>query len=218
MNKRILVFGDSNTWGWKPDNQPFQPLRRWADDERFTGVMQKALGEAYTIVTEGLNARTTVWEDPIEGDRCGMRHLAPLMDTHAPLDMVIIFLGSNDLKARFSVTARDIGQSVGRLAEFAKHKEEAYADKPQVLVIAPPVLGPAISESMHAEAFAGGEEKSKDMSRYIKLWAEAAEAEFVDAGAFIRSSEIDGLHLDKKSHEILGTQIAARVDIILKNK
>lgn len=216
MSKRILVFGDSNTWGWKPDNQAFLPIRRWEDEERFTGIMQAELGEGYKIVTEGLNARTTVWEDPIEGDRCGMRHLYPLMDSHAPLDLVIIFLGSNDLKTRFSVTGRDIGQSVGKLAEMARKKEDAYAEEPKVMVIAPPPLTSPIRNSMHAHAFEGGEEKSIEMAAHIKLWGEAAGAEYMNAGDVISSSDTDGLHLDKKAHEILGKAVADRVKAIFE--
>lgn len=216
MNKRILVFGDSNTWGWRPDNKMFSTIRRWDDAERFTGVMQKELGNGYTVVTEGLNARTTVWEDPIEGDRCGKRHLYPLMDTHAPLDLVIIFLGSNDLKTRFSVTARDIGQSVGVLAQMAKERVSAFSHAPNVLVIAPPPLLSAIQKSMHAEAFFDGEEKSKAMAYHIKKWVENAQATYIDAGNFISSSSIDGLHLDKESHEALGKLLAEKVKNILR--
>ena len=64
--RRILVFGDSNTWGWNPSNTLKPPIVRWSDEERFTGVMQKELGDGYTVITEGLNGRTTVWDDPIE--------------------------------------------------------------------------------------------------------------------------------------------------------
>ena len=105
--KTILCYGDSNTWGYDPSSQ-----QRFGPEERWTGVLQKELGMEYRIIEEGLNGRTTVWDDPIEGFKNGMSYLIPCIESHKPFDLITIMLGTNDLKIRFSVSAYDIAESV----------------------------------------------------------------------------------------------------------
>jgi lysophospholipase L1-like esterase len=100
--KTILCYGDSNTWGAVP-LQSLELIERFGRSERWTGVLQRELGQAYEVIAEGCNGRTTVWEDPIEGYKNGKEYLIPCLDSHQPLDLVIIMLGTNDLKARFSI-------------------------------------------------------------------------------------------------------------------
>ena len=96
--RRILCFGDSNTWGYDPATG-----ERFDEQTRWTGVLQAALGGDYTVIEEGLNGRTTVWDDPIEGHKNGHEYLVPCLETHRPLDLVVLMLGTNDLKRRFSL-------------------------------------------------------------------------------------------------------------------
>ncbi|MCW5845462.1 MAG: hypothetical protein KIT77_29690, partial [Caldilinea sp.] len=103
--KRILCFGDSNTWGYDPVSQD-----RYARNARWPGVLRQQIGAGYEVIEEGLNGRTTVWNDPIEGYKNGRDYLIPCLETHRPLDLVIILLGTNDLKKRFSLSAYDIAQ------------------------------------------------------------------------------------------------------------
>jgi len=108
----ILCFEDSNTWGYDPIAQD-----RFPRDVRWTGVMRKALGSDFLVLEEGLNGRSTVWEDPIEGYKNGHDDLVPCLETHRPLDLVILMLGTNDLKVRFHVSSFDIAQSVAVLID-----------------------------------------------------------------------------------------------------
>ena len=103
-----MCFGDSNTWGYDPATRT-----RHAYEDRWTSVLQSSLGDDYRIVAEGLNGRTATFDDPVEGDRNGRRHLHILLDSHAPLDLVIVMLGTNDLKKRFSAPPCDIATGVG---------------------------------------------------------------------------------------------------------
>jgi len=212
MKKRILVFGDSNTWGWCPEN--VTTLDRWSDEERWTGVMQQELGDDYVVINEGLYGRTTVLEDPIEENRCGKEHLLPIMDTQSPLDLVIIFLGTNDLKTRFSVSAWEIAQGAGLLVQKALAQTRAFRAAPKVLLMAPPKLSPAINQGPHV-GFWGNEEKSKELGKWYKEVAAQLGVAFVDTDQIVKSSEIDGLHLDKDQHEILGKEMAAAVRKII---
>ena len=98
--KTIMCYGDSNTWGCIPLAGP-QPPRRYGPAQRWPGVLRRELGDGYWIVEEGLNGRTTVWDDPLEPFRSGKELLAPCLMTHEPIDLVIVMLGTNDLKRRF---------------------------------------------------------------------------------------------------------------------
>jgi len=93
LEKRILCFGDSNTWGWNPIDK-----QRYSKNERWPGVVAKFLGEGFEIIEEGLNGRTTVWDDPVEGNKNGKEHLPIMLETHRPIDLLILMLGTNDLK------------------------------------------------------------------------------------------------------------------------
>ena len=108
-----MCFGDSNTWGYSPTTG-----QRYPANVRWTGVLQAELGSDYHVIEEGLNGRTTVWEDPIEGDKVGKRHLPVLLQSHAPLDLVVVMLGTNDLKMRFSAHASDIAAGAGLLVDI----------------------------------------------------------------------------------------------------
>lgn len=212
--KRILVFGDSNTWGWNPVNTLKPPLVRWSDEERYTGVMQRELGDGYTVITEGLNGRTTVWDDPIEEYRCGKAQLIPLLDSHAPLDLVVILLGSNDLKRRFCVTPRDIAEGAGLLAAKTMGQVDDFRDcRPRVLLICPPRLG-EVGKTHFAPVFGGNEEKSTMLAPYYKEMADLHGVHFLNADEIVKSSEADGLHWDVDQHEKLGKVLAAEIEKI----
>ena len=202
--KTVLVFGDSNSWGWKPGNDLVKPSERWSDDVRWPGVMQKELGSGFKVLVDGLNGRTTVWDDPIREYRCGKYQIIPSMDAAAPIDLLIIFVGSNDLKVRFSVSAQDIASGAALLVRKALAQGEVFTDgKPKVILVAPPPLGP-VSKGLFKEMFGGNEEKSKQLGVHYKAVANTLGVDFLDAGTIVKSSDIDGLHLDADQHELLG--------------
>ena len=109
MKKRILCFGDSLTWGFNPHD-----CSRFDDDIRWTGVLQKLLGDEYKVIEEGQNGRTIAVDDPVEGEKNGLTYLIPCLDSHMPLDAMIVMLGTNDLKVRFGFTPKDIADEMDR--------------------------------------------------------------------------------------------------------
>ena len=118
----ILCYGDSNTYGYNPVNG-----LRYPKDIRWTGVLQKLLGEEYAVIEEGCNGRTTVFEDVAEPWKAGLGYLKPCLNTHKPIDFVIMMLGSNDLKRVFHASAKEIAdgaeQLVSIIKEFTKEKQ-----------------------------------------------------------------------------------------------
>jgi len=195
----IVAFGDSNTWGYDPATQT-----RFPADVRWTGMMQRELGAEHVVVEEGLNGRTTVFDDPME----------PCLRSHQPIDLLVLALGANDLKSRFSATASDIGEGMERLIEIAKAERVAPdGGSPKILVVAPPPLGKLTG---FAEAFVGGVEKSRRLAEVYRDLAERQSVGFVDAGEFIRCSDIDGPHYEAESHEILGRVLAEAARMMLE--
>jgi lysophospholipase L1-like esterase len=202
--RTILCYGDSNTWGYDPaSGQRFPPDVRW------TGVLARDLGDRYRVIEEGLSGRTTRWDDPIAAGRNGLTYLAPCLESHEPLDMVLIMLGTNDLKQRFHLSASDIAESAGGLAGIAKTAALNAAGVPaHVLLIAPPAVTTLTNLD---EMFAGAEPKSRLFSRYYRMAAGWNGASFFDAGSAIASSPLDGIHFEADAHRVLGQALANEV-------
>jgi len=202
--KTIVCFGDSNTWGFDPLQGPrFNRLQRWP------GILRNTLGDQYWVIEEGLCGRTAINEDPVEGYRCGRDYLVPCLQSHTPVDLVIIMLGTNDLKKCFALSAGEIAEGAGVLADLArKVSYPSGYPAPQVLLIAPP---PILETGRFKEIFAGGAEKSLKFGVYYADIAAALGCHFIDAGKIISSSPEDGIHLDAREHAKLGQAVADKV-------
>jgi lysophospholipase L1-like esterase len=210
--KNILCYGDSNTWGCKPIESD-GVIERFEPGVRWTGILRRQLGKGYQVIEEGLNARTTVHDDPIDGaHKNGKPYLLPCLETHVPLDLVIIMLGTNDLKSRFSLSAFDIACGIKPLLEIvASVAPKNGGLKPQTLVVAPPPLGRL---SMLADMFEGGIKKSNLFPGQYEAIARLFDSPFLDAGATVKSSNTDGIHFDPDQHQLLGEAIASSVQNI----
>jgi lysophospholipase L1-like esterase len=210
--KTILCYGDSNTWGCIPLTGA-QPPRRYRPAQRWPGVLRRELGDSFWVVEEGLNGRTTVWDDPLEPFRSGKALLLPCLLTHQPADLVIVMLGTNDLKARFGLGARDIAAGAGVLLDMVRASDcGPEGSPPQALLLCPPPVGRL---GQFAEEFAGAAERSRDLARHYAAVAGARSGPWIDAGAHIRSSDTDGIHLDPPDHERLGVVVAQQVRQLL---
>ncbi|MGM0365105.1 MAG: SGNH/GDSL hydrolase family protein [Actinomycetota bacterium] len=211
--KTILCYGDSNTYGCKPVG--FDILEegitpgdlRYGRQQRWTGVLQRELGNGFKVIEEGLNGRTTVFDDPVEGKhKNGMPYLIPCLESHAPLDYVLLMLGTNDLKKRFSVSPYDIALGIGSLIDIIQASQAGPNGKgPEVLLMCPPPLG-RITE--FAQMFEDAEPKSRKLIQYFKKVASQKGCYFLEVGRIIKASNIDGIHYDAESHARLGKAVA----------
>jgi lysophospholipase L1-like esterase len=171
--------------------------------------LTRELGSEFRVIEEGLNARTTVREDPVEEYKNGKDYLRPCLESHRPLDVVIVALGVNDLKARFFASASDVADGAGVLVAIAQRSGAGPdGSPPAVLLMAPPPVG-RLTEL--AEMFAGAEEKSRGFARQYRRVAEKYGCELLDAGEQVRASDLDGIHLEAGEHRKLGEAVAARV-------
>jgi lysophospholipase L1-like esterase len=208
--KTILCFGDSNTWGADPAGGPrFDAQTRWAS------VLRNELGAGYWVVEEGCNGRTTVWDDPIEGDKNGVAYLPACLVSHHPLDLVVIALGTNDLKQRFGVSPEDVARGAGVLAErVQKSGMGPGGSAPKVLLLAPPPFAP-MAGTPFEERFAGGEAKSQRLGECFAREARERGCAFLDLGQVIVSSPKDGIHWEPEEHRKLGRAMALTVRALL---
>lgn len=202
----LLCFGDSNTHGFIPADD-YASLGRYPAPQRWCGVLRQKLGAGFEVIEEGLNSRTTVWDDPFEGaHKNGKSYLPACLESHAPMDWVIVMLGTNDLKSRFSLNARDIALGAATLLDMILASGAGHQGKPpSVLLVCPPRLK---GLSLFAPLFVGGEAKSEELPGHYRAQAELRGVHFLDAGCVADPSPVDGIHLDVEGHYKLGTTIA----------
>ncbi len=207
--KTIVCFGDSNTFGSPPMPDPHD-RDRFEPGERWPGVMGQALGAGWTVIEEGLPGRTSVHDDPIEGaDKNGLRALPIVLGSHRPIDVLVLMLGCNDLKTRFSVTPADIAASVGVLAETVLASRAGPGGKaPKLLIITPPSITEA---GRLADRFRGGAEKSRELAPHYAAVAAGLRVDILDAGRIVVSDPLDGIHMATDQHAILGRAIAEKL-------
>jgi len=171
--------------------------------------MRRELGGDFLVIEEGLNGRTTVWDDPLVPGRNGKEYLIPCLNSHRPLDFVVLFLGTNDLKKRFSASAQDIAQGVGVLAGIVGSSAAGpRGGSPVTLILAPPPLGKLTG---YAETFENGMGTSARLGTRIREIALELSCEFLDTSELIVTSDIDGVHFDPAAHEVLGCAVARRI-------
>ena len=203
--RTILCYGDSNTHGTPPLERQGVFAERYGRDVRWPGVMAAALGAGWHLVEEGLNGRTTVHDDAIEGvHRNGATVLPAVLESHKPIDVMVLMLGTNDCKQRFGLTSLDIALGVRRLMDMA----QASGLVERLLVVSP---APITETGCLAEIFRGGAERSAGIAAHLYAICEERGAAFLDAGAHVTTDPLDGVHLSPESHRVLGEAVAARV-------
>jgi lysophospholipase L1-like esterase len=208
MTRTLLLFGDSNTHGTIP-MPDLDGAGRFDREERWAGRLAKLLPD-WEVIAEGHPGRTTVHDDPVEGEhRNGLTILPALLESHKPVDVVLVMLGTNDLKPRFSVNAADIGHSLERLVRVIRASGTGPKNgAPGVLLVAPP---PIIEVGCLKDMFAGGAAKSERLAAEVEAAAKRAGVAFLDAGKVVKVSPIDGIHYDAEANPALATAFAAAI-------
>lgn len=206
MTRTLLCLGDSNTHGTVPMRDAAALMQRFPRADRWVTRLQVALPD-WEVIAEGHPGRTTVHDDPVSGaHKNALRVLPALLETHRPIDVVLVMLGTNDLKNRFRVSASDIALSVERLVrEIGNSRAGPAGGAPSVLLAAPP---PILEAGCLAGEFAGGAVRSQGLGREIAAVAARAAVPFVDLGEHVRVSEIDGVHYDAAANPVIARLFA----------
>jgi len=206
--KNILCFGDSNTWGYSP-----QDGTRFSPDVRWTGVLQKSLGNGYHIIEEGLNGRTTFINEKGEGRRplrSGADVLQVILESHRPLDFVTIMLGTNDLKLEFNLSVEEIALGAKELCETVLNSEYLADNVPQILLISPTHIGSTIMPDQE-EFFNQAREKSHQFAEHYQKIANDLNIHFLDASKIVTPSDGEGVHWDAEQHIKFGKYLAETI-------
>ena len=204
--KRILIFGDSYVFGKIPGGA------RYDSESRFTGVLQKTLGDSYDIIEEGLRGRTIEGENKAFQYRNGFPQFGPILGSHLPVDLVIIFLGTNDLNSGSvkspEETAKGYEGYIERVDWWSKHLN---FPTPKIMIIAPPFINERSSYKLFGAIFKGSESRIRKLPKVLEKFARSKELEFFDASSVVTVSEIDGVHLSAESNKLLGEKLVEKV-------
>lgn len=214
-NFRIMCFGDSLTWGWIPTVEG-PPTQRYQLEQRWPGAMLSALGEGYEIVEEGLNARTTELDDPVDPRLNGAAYLPSALASHMPLDLVIVMLGTNDTKRIFNRSAFEITHGISRLIGMISNCGGGVGTcygAPRPMLLAPPVIG-NLTHPWQEAKFEGARQKTQEMAKLYAAFADYAGIDFLDAGGVISTDGCDGIHLTAQNNIDLGRAIAEKVRLL----
>lgn len=202
--RNILCYGDSNTWGAVPGT-----LVRHPYDVRWPGVMATELGQNFRIIEDGINGRTTVWDDPDNQCRNGLQSLGYSLYRSKPLDLIIVMLGTNDLDY---TDAKGYYEGISILAKRILLANRCYPgtsniflDKPRLLLVSPIEFCSHMPQYQEALKFA----------IYTEQLANELKIPWLNAAEFAKPSEIDGCHMDAENHFNLGKAIAMKVKELL---
>jgi lysophospholipase L1-like esterase len=205
--KNILCFGDSNTWGYTPVTGQRYPL-----SVRWPGVLQQSLGDDYHIIEQGLNGRTTRLDEPGRADRNGIALLPVMLESHRPLSLVVIMLGTNDLKAQYQQSVKDIAFSAGLLCSTVL--ENDYLEgQTQVLLVSPTWITTLPKDD--EDVFARASDKSRMFASCFAKAADALQVHFFNAAQVVKTTNADGVHWEANQHSDFGQALAIKIQSIL---
>ena len=213
MKKHILCIGDSNTHGLCTDpSENADHGSRYNEEERWTCLLQKALGEEYLVIEEGQSGRTCVYEDPAMDSVNLLPVLHALLNSHEPLDLLILMLGTNDAKKKFGTDAKKITKGMQILVEEAKSVPCWGADGPKILIVAPVPIEEGVT---YPEFAPDCVETTKALAREYAFLAVAEQVDFLDAGG-CELTKADHVHLTAKGHRQLAERMETAVREILE--
>lgn len=210
--KNILCFGDSNTWGFIPESITESYPRRHPHEVRWTGVLARELGEGFRVIEEGQNGRTTVHDDPFALVRNAKSILPAILESHKPLDLVVLMLGTNDLKNVFGVSPSEIAVGAKTLSQAILNSDAGLAAKPsRLLLMCPPTVG-QLSHLPDLEAkLTNAHARSQQLPKHYEAVAAALGCAYLNTQEIVTPSPVDGIHLDAAAHQKLGLAIAAKI-------
>lgn len=198
--KQILCFGDSNTYGLIPATKD-----RYDWNTRWTGILSKKIEKnGYRVVEEGLCGRTTIFEDATRKGRKGADLLPTILETHKPIDTVVLMLGTNDCKTAYGATAEKIGSGIELLIKQIKDSDPDI----NIILVSPIELGEGVwEEGFDTEFNENSVKVSKQLPEVYRKIAERYDTDFVAASDYARPSSEDREHLNEFGHRKLAEAI-----------
>ncbi len=210
--RTILCFGDSNTWGYDPASFGAPFPARHPIDARWTGVLARALGGGFRVIEEGQNGRMTVHHDPFNLARRALDYLPACLESHQPIDAVVMMLGSNDLKTFLHLPPLEVANGAGVLArQILTSTAGPRNQPPKLLLICPPPIGGGEHLPDLASRVFDGPARSAELPRHFEALAASLGCAYLNSQDIVAPSAIDGVHLEASEHAKLGAAVARAV-------
>lgn len=214
--KRILCYGDSNTWGYISGSNH----QRYGSTERYPKILAKLLGSNFEIIEEGLNSRTLISEDkrPGKEGKNGYNYLIPCLDTHDPLDLVVLMLGTNELKFAYQKTPEEIGVVLENffITTILNRKSQITKKTPKLLLIAPPIDNENTTYCKENNKYLNASKKSQELNQIYENLAHKYHCHYISNVGL--ETGVDGIHLTKESHNLLANKIQKEIEEMIKNE
>ena len=192
--KTILCFGDSNTWGYIPGTDG----KRYPRGVRWTSVLQNLLGSSYEVISEGLPGRV-IASSKASAHKNGMSYILPCLLSHDPVDTVILMLGTNDVKHKYGFTAEDIAKNLEEKILILKNADVENKNEIKIVIVCPP----PIVEAQNGWHDLFNMDAMVHLQKHYRDVAVTYGCAFVNAGEYISSSPLDGIHFDEEGHKKL---------------
>ncbi len=207
--KRILCYGDSNTWGWVPLKMGQE---RFPVNVRWTGILQNKLGADYEIIEDGIGGRNTITDDPRPDfeKRNGLETLPLALEGNLPLDWIVIMLGTTELKEMFNMSAQEIAEGLRKIVSAIKNYRVLVGTEPPKILIVIPAVIIETTESVSG-LFKGGTKKSEELIKEYQKICKEEDVECLNSNEVIKVDMEEGIHIDKKAHKKLGEFIYEKI-------
>lgn len=202
--KRILCYGDSNTWGYISGSDHL----RYDNTQRWTKILQSKLGDDFEIIEEGLNSRTLFSEDnrPGKEGKNGFAYLKPCIDSHDKIDLIVLMLGTNEFKFEFNNDASKIVNMIKKYVQFiVNYKSQIDKSTPRILISGVPLVSENSEYSKNENKYIGASIKSQELNEMMKEYTTKENILYIDNTDL--KTGIDGVHLTGESHQILADKL-----------
>ena len=211
---RILCYGDSNTWGYISGSDH----KRYGIGERWTSILEELLGNDFKIIEEGLSSRTLISDDPRPGKegKNGYKYLMPCLETHDPIDLVVLMLGTNELKKTYNKESEEIGEMLEQyyVKTILNVRSRCNNNYPKLLIVTPPLVNENIEYCKDENEYKGATIKSEKLESIYKTIAEKYDCYFLSNQGL--ETGVDGVHLTKESHKLLALKLEEKIKKVLK--
>ena len=204
--KSVLVFGDSNVWGH------FPPIGRLSWEQRICGRLQSLLRTEYRVIEDGLCGRMARMEDPLTPNHSGYPHLETALEVHAPVDLLVLHLGTNEARDMFNMNARTIACSLERLVCLAQRHPAGYCAK-RIMIVAPHPLSPDVQEKMFGYLFSErAHQVTSEFGAAFQELAKRTECDFFDCAPLnFELNSLDGVHYTPNDIKKLSEALACYI-------
>lgn len=216
--KNILCYGDSNVRGVIPEKTRGNLVKVYDKNKRWTGILQKLLGDSYNIIEEGMGGRTTVFDEinPGRPYRNGLKDLPLFLEAHYPIDLVIFLLGINDTKTQYNKSADAITEGMKQCIQCIQNSNRSRNEKSPAVLLLSSVPIQAIS-NLPPEFDETSIAKSVLLTTLYKNLANEIHCDFLNTSDYVKASQNDGLHLDESEHAVLANAICEKMLMIFNN-